>query len=232
VVLFVISGVFGITILGVIIFLFFFLLRVLDVNLSSDLRFVFFIILAILFLLALLVVFVFSAFYATLYGLSYDIMSSGDLYTEFKHSFSYFKRNWFAYVIISLPIFSTSFFYQVISKDRLLLYILFIIFDYLSIMYLTGLLTSVTAKGKFLFSFKESFNLLRKDFKRIALTIGIYFLIFRSPYIIAVYVAKLGLILDSTVIMLLGINFVLMVFSSFLGNPILSILATRIYNTN
>ena len=98
-------------------------------------------------------------------------------------------------------------------------------------MYITSLFTSVTAKGSILGAFKESAYLLINDFKRIALTIGLYFLIFRTPYIIAVNISKLGLVINSFILLLLVINLFMLLFSSFIGNPILSILATRIYNT-
>ena len=122
--------------------------------------------------------------------------------------------------------------YQYIPKKQIFFYILFIFIDYLSIMFFTGLITSVTAKGKFFYSFKESLSLLRRDFGRIALTIGIYFIIFRTPYIIGVYIAKLGLTIDYVILILLMGNFILMLFASLIGNPVLSIIATRIYNTN
>ena len=232
VVLFVIISAFGIALVGIGSFGLLFMLNELGISLSRDVRIFLVFILLVLTFIMLLITLAFSAFNATLYGLSYDIMSSGDLHTEFRKAFSYFKRNWFSYLIISIPLLVTSLIYQVIEKDQLLEYVIVIVIDYISIMYISGLLTSVTAKEKLLLSFKESFLVIKKDFKRVAITIGIYFIIFRTPYIISIYISKLGLTIDFFILAMLIINFVLMLFASLIGNPILSILATRIYNTN
>ena len=192
VVLFVLAGSFGILLLGLAALGFVVIIQIYDLNLTKNTRILLFLFIAILIFISLLVVFVFSAFNATLYGLSYDIMSSGNLYTEFRNAFIHFRKHWLAYIIISIPMLFMSMIYQYIPKKQIFFYILFIFIDYLSIMFFTGLITSVTAKGKFFYSFKESLSLLRRDFGRIALTIGIYFIIFRTPYIIGVYIAKLG----------------------------------------
>lgn len=232
VVLFVILSSIGITLIGFGFLGFFFLLKELGINLSKNVRaFVLFLLIIIIFIL-LLITIVFSAFNATLYGLSYDIISSGDLHTEFRKAFSYFRRNWLSYLIISLPLLISSLIYQMLSKDQLLEMVLFIIIDFLSIIYISCLLASVTAKGSLLIAFKESFHIIQRDFQRVFLTIGIYFIIFRTPYIISVYIAKLGLTIDFLILTLLIINLLLILFSSLIGNPILSIIATRIYNTN
>ena len=232
VVLFVLAGSFGILLLGLAALGFVVLIQVYDINLTNNTRVLLFLLIAILIFISLLVVFVFSAFNATLYGLSFDIMSSGNLYTEFRNAFIHFREHWLAYIVISMPMLFLSMVYQLFSKDQIIQYILYIFVDYFSIMFFTGLLTSVTAKGKFFYSFQESFSIIKKDFRRIASTIAIYFLIFRTPYIIGVYIAKLGLTIDYVVLILLICNFILMLFASLIGNPILSIIATRIYNTN
>jgi len=232
VVLFVIAGSLSVAIFGLATLGFVIIIREFNLNLTVDASLLIFLFISIIFLFVLLVVFVFSAFNATLYGLSYDIMSSGNLYTEFRNAFIHFRKHWLAYIIISIPMLFISMIYQYIPREQLGAYILYIFIDFLSIMFFTGLLTSVTAKGKFFYSFKESISLLRRDFRRISLTIGIYFLIFRTPYIIGVYIAKLGLTIDYIILILLMGNFILLLFASLIGSPILSILATRIYNTN
>ncbi len=40
---------------------------------------------------------VFFSFLACQYGLAYDIMSSGDMFAEFRNSFQYFKKHWLRY---------------------------------------------------------------------------------------------------------------------------------------
>jgi len=56
------------------------------------------------FIIILIGVFVFFAFLSCQYGLAYDIMSSGDMFAEFKGSFTYFRRHWWQYSILTFII--------------------------------------------------------------------------------------------------------------------------------
>ena len=96
VVLFVLAGSFGILLLGLAALGFVVIIQIYDLNLTKNTRILLFLFIAILIFISLLVVFVFSAFNATLYGLSYDIMSSGNLYTEFRNAFIHFRKHWLA----------------------------------------------------------------------------------------------------------------------------------------
>lgn len=212
------------------------LMRFFGISLPDDARVLLLIVIALLTFFFLIIAIFFSAFNGTLYGLSYDIMSSGDLYTEFKHAFSYFRKFWMRYLVISMIslIVTASYYLILLPGDQTVLFLLIIIVDYFSLLYITGLYTSVTAKGSLIRALNESGNLLKKDFKRIALTLGIYYIIFRAPYILFFSVLKLTITTDSNLpIIILGI-IVMMIMSltSFIGTPILTIFATRIYNTN
>lgn len=55
-------------------------------------------------------VLVFFAFLSCQYGLAYDIMSSGDMFAEFKGSFTYFRQHWWQYSILAILIFWSLFF--------------------------------------------------------------------------------------------------------------------------
>ncbi|MHA1990876.1 MAG: hypothetical protein ACW981_07450 [Candidatus Hodarchaeales archaeon] len=212
------------------------LMRFFGISLPDDTRVILLIVIALLTFFFLIVAIFFSAFNGTLYGLSYDIMSSGDLYTEFKHAFTYFRRFWSKYLVISLLTLAVtaSYYLILLPGDQTLLFIIIIVVDYFSILYITGLYTSVTANGSLIRALKESGNLLKKDFKRIAITLGMYFIIFRAPYILFFLFLKIAITMDTNLpIIILGI-IVMMIMSltSFIGAPILTIFATRIYNTN
>jgi hypothetical protein len=212
------------------------LIRFFGISLPDDARVLLLIVIALLTFFFLIVAIFFSAFNGTLYGLSYDIISSGDLHTEFRHAFTYFRKFWFRYLLISLLTLSVtaSYYLILLPGDQTLLFILIIVVDYFSILYITGLYTSVTANGSLIRALKESGSLLKKDFKRIASTLGIYFIIFRVPYILFFLILKWGLATNSILVILLGGVIVMMFLSlaSFIGTPVLTIFATRIYNTN
>lgn len=225
---FIVASIFLITAFLLITFVFGLLLSFLDTQLPNDVGILILIFVPLITFFVLIIAIFFSAFNGTLYGLSYDIMSSGDLYTEFKHAFTYFRKFWLKYLIISLfaLVIAMSYYLLLLPGDQTLLLILIILVDYLSLMYITGLYTSVTAKGSLKNAIFESEKLLIKDFRRIALTIGIYYIIFRFPYILFFSLLKqdIGAFLIGNM-MIFGIV-------SFLGTPILTIFATRIYNTN
>ncbi|MFX0133967.1 MAG: hypothetical protein ACFFDN_10025 [Candidatus Hodarchaeota archaeon] len=56
------------------------------------------------FFIILITIFVFFAFLSCQYGLAYDIMSSGDMFAEFKGSFTYFRRHWWQYSLLMILI--------------------------------------------------------------------------------------------------------------------------------
>jgi hypothetical protein len=78
---------------------------------------------------------------------------------------------------------------------------------------------------------KENFSILRQNFKRVFVSVAFYYLIFRGPMFI-VDITRI-LIVNSEEAFLL-FNFIFLISSIFnvlIGLPILSLIATRIYNT-
>ncbi|MFX0093325.1 MAG: hypothetical protein ACFFBD_16335, partial [Candidatus Hodarchaeota archaeon] len=53
-------------------------------------------------LILALIFIVFYSFLACQYGLAYDIFSSGDMFAEFKGSFTYFRKYWFQYSFLTI----------------------------------------------------------------------------------------------------------------------------------
>jgi hypothetical protein len=141
------------------------------------------------------------------YGLAYDILSSGNEFTEFKRAFIYVKKNWWKYLIITLfmrslniisnyfydisywPLWewvTSTFSYSGIQLSWLVMKILrsciHIFFDLLWMILFFGLLVSVTSQGNLFKAFKENFKLLKSRFmviiKSIVLIFGIFSLVF------------------------------------------------------
>jgi hypothetical protein len=203
-----------------------------------------FILTSVISVLAYLVV---SGFLYCQFGLAYDIISSGDMFTEFKKAFSYFKEHWWKYILLT---FVTGFGFFLpdrrgISESPLplrnifekwfflLVIIRFFILFFLLVLF-SGTLPSVTAQGSLKNSFIESFRIVKKDYKRLLSTWGIYFLTFSGPVFI------LSLIMAIIIPSIIG-TFWLPIFSVllllaylyklFIGFPFLSLIATRIYNS-
>jgi hypothetical protein len=169
------------------------------------------------------------------------------MFTEFKKAFIYFKTHWWKYILLSFII-GFGFFrpnplmakngpitpeesMQIIS---IVLVILRFMMIFVLLVVFSSTLPSVTAQGNFKKSFIESIRIVKKDFKRLFKTWGIYFLIFSIP----VFAGNLTLLIllpsiRGTIVLpiLLGLMALLYVYRLFIGIPMMSLIATRIYNT-
>lgn len=191
--------------------------------------------------------FLFYGFLSCQYGLSYDIMRSGDLFTEFKKSFSYFRRFWWQYSLVTFLIFFPTIFspintafsntiqfqgieYLIGSITPLKVLIYFMV-EYIWFVTFVELYPSITSHGSLLQGFKENFTILRRKMMRILTSIGLYYMIFKIP-IIMMYIVSL-LIPNNQNLNVIGminfLNSLYILVSSLLGPPILSLIATRIY---
>lgn len=193
-------------------------------------------------------VLVFYAFISSTYGLSHDIILSGDQFTEFEKSFTYFRRHFFSYIFLSIIIlwipiaFELNFhfhnFFEVIPNFRTNEFTLLIdafeiyLFQYVLFVLFNLTLPSITAEGKFISSFKENFRLLFKYPKRIIISWGIFFIMFSLPsYIFLLLVIFVVRFIFPSLIILGLILLILVLSSVILGYPIMSLVATRIYAT-
>ncbi|MHA1304964.1 MAG: hypothetical protein ACTSQE_08220 [Candidatus Heimdallarchaeaceae archaeon] len=183
------------------------------------------------------------------YGLAYDILSSGDMFAEFKSSFTYFKRHWWQYILLAFIIGISMF-----IPDRRIVFplpsainppkgspIFVIIFrttqfilSWLFLVVFSNTLPSVTAQGNFINSFKESFAILKKYPIRLIRTWGVFFLIFQFPLMSTsiIFIALIPIIKGTIWIKILaGFILVLYLYVIFIGLPMMSLIATRIYNS-
>jgi len=179
------------------------------------------------------------------YGLAYDVMSSGDMFSEFKRAFKYFQKYWWQYILFSfISVFSimiprrigmfieptnpfTIFIDIGIITAQLMIYFIFTIIA-------NGTLPSVTAQGSFKNSFVETFRVLKKEPYRVLKTWTTYFFIFIFPVVAISFVRmelhrflgpnRLYLIMDIAGLLLYLIYL-------FVGYPLKTIISTRIYNS-
>ena len=200
------------------------------------------------FTFVILLILVFYAFISSTYGLSHDIIISGDQFTEFDKSFTYFKRHFISYILLSVLILwipitlELDFHFRNLLESNplheisehefefifnaLSIYLL----QYLFFILLNLTLPSVTSKGKILLAFKENFLILLKNPIRIVFSWGIFFVLFSLPslFVLILLISLLG----SSSAPIAGMLILILSLSGIiLGYPIMSLIATRIYAT-
>ncbi|MHA1668653.1 MAG: hypothetical protein ACTSUR_08350 [Candidatus Heimdallarchaeaceae archaeon] len=188
-----------------------------------------------------------SGFLYCQFGLSYDIFSSGDMFTAFSKSFTYFKKHWWKYILLT---FVTGFSFFVpdsalrlenertrfLSSDTLI--ILFEVLRYvvffIVLTIFSSTLPSVTSQGKLKNSFIESFRILKKDWKRLFKTWSWYFLIFIFPAFLMTITLSIVFVFQPSTYWIKVIRILIIIltfYKIFIGFPMFSLIATRIYNT-
>ncbi len=194
---------------------------------------------------------IFLAFLSCQYGLAYDVISSGDMFAEFKGAITYFRLHWRWYPLLTAMI---GWFHLLFMPQRaimlvlsgredefpnidlplaILLELFALLLHYTMFLLFINTLPSITAQGNLKQSFRDNFAILRKIPKRMVVTWGLFFLIFLIPSFffssISVLVGKEST--SSTWWALTAIfsvgGFVLGII---IGAPIMSLIATRIYN--
>lgn len=193
-----------------------------------------------LILLVVLQMFFILAFSNSAYGLSYDILSSGDMFAEFRGAFNYFRHYWWQYTVLSLvtgflqffiliPEFSQStnnpwiefLFYFGISLVSLILQSLF-----------SFTFPSVTKQKKIRIAFQENWKIFKTNRKRVVKTLLWYNLIFAVPLVI---ITDLMLIIvniaeNPNIWGLLLLGLVIVTVGSTIVGGLRAIIVTRIYN--
>ena len=192
-------------------------------------------------LIGLIAISIFYAFLNSQHGLAYDIMSSGEMFAEFKNSFTYFKRFWWQYPLLTFTLFIINGFFSVIFRmedshppifhDITLDFVQIVLMIGELILFFTWFLLifhsfpSLTSQGNFKRSFTESFRIIKSNPKRLISTWGTYFLIFIVPILTLGILAEVyGFIF---LYVIFGIVFVLV---TMFGFPMLSLIACGIYN--
>ncbi|MHA1245332.1 MAG: hypothetical protein ACTSP7_12275, partial [Candidatus Heimdallarchaeota archaeon] len=179
------------------------------------------------------------------YGLSYDIMSSGDLFSEFRRAFSYFRKYWWQYILLSfisgfslfLPM-GRAIFNRPHPIENIFFDIGFILLRYLLLFILiilsSSILPSLTAQGRLKNSFIEANRLLKKAPKRIIKTWSRFYLLFLLPLLllnITTYLLHTLLGRSPWVIAINATFLVGYLVYLFIAIPWSTLIATRIYNS-
>lgn len=178
------------------------------------------------------------------YGLAYDVMSSGDMFSEFKRSFQYFRRFWWQYILMAfisglclfLPAggngddqpYLTGYMALDLGLTVIRYLLLFVV-----IILASGILPSLTAQGSLKRSFIEAYRIIKKYPTRIIKTWGIYFLIFILPIALLDFLQlELYTFFEVSwwIYFVRVPNTILYLLYLFVGFPMSTIVATRIYN--
>ena len=201
----------------------------------------------IYFLFAVLSYLTMSGFLYCQFGLAYDIFTSGDMFTEFKRAFTYFKEHWWKYILL---IFVTGIGFFV--PDRrigfnppiplgenyqtvfVILLIVRLIVLYVFMVLFSSALPSVTFQRSLKNSFIESFRILKKDFKRLLSSWGLFVIIFSGPAFALSLVITIiipNIVGTFWVPILMTMMLIFYLYKLLLGFPMMSLIATRIYNS-
>lgn len=191
---------------------------------------------------------VFFSFLACQYGLAYDIMSSGDMFTEFRNSFQYFKKHWLRYslnsiLIRAIEMFVAMLYFLLISRGRnsegppptpqvefvIIGIIILSAGVFTSSIIFNNVLSSITSQGKMWVALKENFKILKNQPRRIISTYGLFFLTLRLPgyVIIIITIANFNTMFFPVILIVFSsIGF----FEIIITNPMYALISTNIYN--
>lgn len=180
-------------------------------------------------------------------GLAYDVMSSGEMFTEFKSAFSYFKQHWWKYILISFMMGGLGLSINLGGLPRVSghpggsnlfnnpIGFLFVIvgfgIGFLWYCLIVQSLASINAQGSFIRSIRESFRIFRANPKRILSTWGLYYLLFVCP--IFVFELIIGIINPPLAELGFLVPIFLAIFANlmiFIGLPLRALLVTGLYN--
>lgn len=179
----------------------------------------------------LICMWIFFGFLNCQFGIAHEIMSSGEMYAEFKSSFGYYKKFWWQYPILTFVIMAATilmplkfrFNIFVSMNDEFFAFLVAVIFFFWFIIFISTL-PSVTFQGNFKHAFIESLRMVKNDFRRLFFTWSIFFLVFFAPGFLIVI---LSIITSSGIFYI--ISFVYTLVLAFVGFPFMSLLATGLY---
>jgi hypothetical protein len=173
-------------------------------------------------------------------------MTSGELFTEFRRSITYFKKFWLYFALLSLPyvliivmdqFFTLFFLLEIIHShegnriDLVVIKIIVYSFDFMLYISLIEIFPSIIVVKNLKQCITENFLILSHNFKRLFFSVGTYCLIFRGSMLI-VDIARILIVTSEETFLLFNMIFAIFAFiNALIGLPILSLISTRIYNT-
>ena len=165
-------------------------------------------------------------------------MSSGDQFAEFKSSFSYFKKFWWQYPLLTFILLLPHPIFAIISNRRsgppvppldsssLSIALLQLTFFFILVVLFVEIFPSLTAHGRFKDSFIENFRIVRHNWRRLITTWGVYTLIFLAPGFL---IGIMSILLEPG-LWLYPLGMIYFLLLSIFGFPMLSLISTGIYN--
>ncbi|MHA1168408.1 MAG: hypothetical protein ACTSP4_07585 [Candidatus Hodarchaeales archaeon] len=192
-------------------------------------------------------VIVFLAFLTCQYGLAYDIIASGDMFAEFRGSFTYFRHYWLQYTVLTLFCGWVTFlahnqhdfietilignFTNISIPYSIFHYIMKTLVSYIWFVFFINTLPSITSQGSFKQCFTENFRILREQPKRLFSTWGLFFIIFYFPVMIFNVITFVSTGFMEVRAVLIILTTVLLMIVLLVGMPIMALTATRIYTS-
>ncbi len=180
-------------------------------------------------------------------GLAYDVMSSGEMFTEFRSAFSYFRQHWWKYILITFlmgglglsinagglprqPGFPDYFPSPDTPLGIFIMLVAFVIGFLWHCLFVQSL-ASINAQGSFIRSIRESYRIFRANPKRVLSTWGLYYLIFFFPsFLFELILGILNPSLEESGF-IMGIFFLIYaLIVIFIGLPMHALLVTGLYN--
>jgi hypothetical protein len=191
---------------------------------------------------------IYFALIGSFYGLCFDIMSSGDEFTEFKSFITYFRRYWKQYILLSIicgcfnlifsfyiiPSTSESMGWNYNSTDFLIIALVIDVIGMIWYYLFLECFPAVTSHGSVRHALKENFAIIKQNPRRIFGNMIIYMVFFELPIMFIVdfnqfFMPDYSMLeqLAYILIMLIIATIVLCV-----STPLLALTATRVYNTS
>ncbi|WP_371802729.1 hypothetical protein [Candidatus Lokiarchaeum ossiferum] len=174
---------------------------------------------------------IFFGFFGAAMGLGYDIMSSGDGFTEVRNSLYYIRKYWFKFFVFCFifNIFSYWLLYLAVDHIPLNIYVSFKILNFFWIILFSNVFPALVHRKKLLIAMKENFEILSHSFGRVIFTYLPYYLIF-TQIRTGVLIYQHYVIFDMEDLTTNIIKFCLTVFYVFIGFPIFAFLSLSMYN--
>ncbi len=186
---------------------------------------------------------IFLAFQGSLYGLAFDVMSSGDQFTELGGTFRYLGKFWRRYLlfgfILNMPTICLIVIGVTIGGPALAhlleLLVLFTPISFVVFVIFVQAGPALTAQANVRSAFKDNFQTLHKAPRRLFKTWILFWVIFYLPYFITniLVLAQLNAFIqgDMAGIYLLVLAMITEMWYYLAGVPVQTLIATRIYNS-
>ena len=176
---------------------------------------------------------IFFGFFGAAMGLGYDIMSSGDGFTEIRNSLYYIRKYWlkfflfcFFFNIFSYWLLYLSFHYISLERN-----ILIHILNYIWVLLFSNVFPALVHRNSFISALKENFQILTRRFFRVIFTYLPYYCCFiyirGALRVYQVYFIPDGTSLFEIVTLLIFAGELLYIF---IGFPIFAFLSLIMYN--